>query len=385
MLLFTIMVMDILTGMEFDLFVPSFAQLQQQFHLSAFWIEALLSVNFIGCVLSLFIVGDLADHYGRKSIILAGLCIFVLGSICCLVNDSFTLILLGRFLQGLGIAAPAILSFLIIADRYSLQKQQVLMALLNGSLNIAAGFAPVIGSYIALYFQWHGNFIALLILGLITLIMTFCFVPAKDPHTHHINHAWFRGYGELFRSKTLLLYVSTIVIMNTPYWIFVGISPLLYIKDLHVNLSRFGFYQGILAFAFAIGSLLFGYLIRYASQARWLMIGIGLFVIALALILWVTITNSMSPLAITFAMLIFVIAQIIPGTILYPLSINFIPHAKAKISALTQIARFIVTAIGLEIAGYFYQGSFQNTGIIILLFVVMIIVMQYYAAKISQI
>ena len=81
MLLMSVISMDLLAGMEFDLFVPSFPELQHQFNLLPFWVEALLSVNFAGYVLSLFFVGGLADRYGRKPIILLGLMIFVIGTI----------------------------------------------------------------------------------------------------------------------------------------------------------------------------------------------------------------------------------------------------------------------------------------------------------------
>ena len=121
LVLVTVIFMDVLAGMEFDLFVPSFPQLQSHFGLSPFWVEALLSVNFIGYCLSLFFVGGLADRYGRKPIILLGLIVFILGSILCLYAPSYYLLILGRFLQGVGIAAPAILSFLIIADSYQLK------------------------------------------------------------------------------------------------------------------------------------------------------------------------------------------------------------------------------------------------------------------------
>src|SRR3984957_20839235 len=84
MVLATIILMDILSGMEFDLFFPSFPELQSQFSLSPFWVEALLSVNFMGYCLSLFFVGSLADHYGRKPIIIAGIITFLIGSILCL-------------------------------------------------------------------------------------------------------------------------------------------------------------------------------------------------------------------------------------------------------------------------------------------------------------
>ncbi|MCP6756404.1 hypothetical protein NL533_32755, partial [Klebsiella pneumoniae] len=63
MILMSVIVMDLLTGMEFDLFVPSFPELRNHFGLTSFWVEALLSINFIGYCLSLFFVGGLADRY----------------------------------------------------------------------------------------------------------------------------------------------------------------------------------------------------------------------------------------------------------------------------------------------------------------------------------
>jgi len=98
MVLATIILMDILSGMEFDLFVPSFPELQSYFSLSPFWVETLLSVNFAGYCLSLFFVGGLADHYGRKPIILLGLMTFIIGSILCLWASSYQFLLVGRFL-----------------------------------------------------------------------------------------------------------------------------------------------------------------------------------------------------------------------------------------------------------------------------------------------
>src|SRR5689334_5301570 len=147
MLILTIILMDILTGMEFDLFVPSFPEIQDLFQLTPFWLELSLSINFIGYCISLFLVGDLADRYGRKPIILGGLFVFIIGSLGCLSSINYPIFLLGRFLQGLGIAAPSISSFLIIADRYSIKKQQSLLAILNASMNTAVAFAPVIGSF----------------------------------------------------------------------------------------------------------------------------------------------------------------------------------------------------------------------------------------------
>lgn len=382
MIVSAVILMDLLTGMEFDLFVPSFPQLQSHFHLTPFWVEALLSVNFIGYCASLFFVGGLSDRFGRKSIILMGLFIFIVGSALCLFETSYYFLLIGRFLQGVGIAAPSILSFLIIADSYPIKEQQFFMAMLNGSMNTAAALAPVIGSYIALYFHWQGNFAALLILGIITFMVSVIFVPSyalpkrKEsvlPHT----------YISLVRSKPLMLLVSTLFFIFVPYWIFVGISPLLYIKEYGVSLHHFGFYQGSFALIFAIGSVLYGLMIKQKTydQRKMHVATLWIFVVSMVMLALLAIFNSADPILITFAMMIFVIGQIIPSTLLYPLTLNFIPEAKGRISALLQGGRLIVASIGLQVAGFFYAGSFQNVGVIISAFIIVAVFLLFLVVK----
>lgn len=357
--------MDILGGVEVDLFVPSFPELQNQFDLSPFWVETLLSVNFIGFCLSLFFVGGLSDHYGRKPIIVLGLMIFIIGSILCLCAPSYKFLFSGRFLQGVGIAAPTTLCFLIIADSYPLKKQQYLMALLNGFINTSIAAAPVVGSYVTMYFHWQGNFLTLLLLGLITLGMTILFIPTyKLPE--HKETLSFQEYLPIFRSKPLMLSIINIVFIFISYWIFIGISPLLYMKDLGVTLSQFGYYQGTLALVFAMGSIFSGLIINKHDQKKLLCISSQICVIGLIILGLITFLNSSNPLFITLAFLPYVIGTIIPITIIYPLCLNFMPHAKGRVSAIIHGSRLILTAIGLELAGYYYLGSFRNIGIIIL-------------------
>jgi DHA1 family bicyclomycin/chloramphenicol resistance-like MFS transporter len=378
LVLITVIFMDLLTGMEFDLFVPSFPQLQSDFSLTPFWVEALLSVNFIGYCLSLFFVGKLADRFGRKPIILSGLVVFTVGSIFCLYSHSYQLLILGRFLQGVGVAAPAVLSFLIIADSYPLKDQQFLIAMLNGVMNLAVAFSPVIGSYLTLYFHWQGNFIALLLMGLITLFMTLWFIPLHKTSLNNLEPTS-AGYGVVIRSKPLMLLIISMLFMFSPYWIFVGMSPLLYMQELNVSLTHFGYYQGVLALVFAVGCVLFGLKIRQRNYNVRKMQKISLQILIVSFIIFVTMTimDSKSALFITLAFIPFIIAQIIPSVILYPLSLNFMPDAKARTSSLIQGSRLILTSIGVQITGYFYQHSFFIIGLVMSFYILVAIVTMY--------
>lgn len=368
--LITIIILDILGAAETDIIVPSFPELQSYFNLTPSWVEALLSVNFVGYLLSLFYVGHLSDRYGRKPVILVGLITFVIGSIVCRWAETYNILLAGRFLQGIGVAAPAVLCFVIIADTYPLKKQQSLMAVLNGLVNVAVGTAPVVGSYISIYFHWQGNFMVLLILGLISLIMTISFIPnAKKPPKH-------KSVSTLgvFKSKTMMLMVVNIVFGFLVYWIFIGISPLLYMKDLGVSLSQFGFYQGVLALVFSIGSIISGSIISRFDHRKLLNISSKTYTLSLLFIAWVTFIDSHNPLLITLAVLSFIVSSIIPGAIIFPLCLNYMPKIKGKVSAILQGGRLILAVLGLQLAGHFYQGSFQSTGVILTIVILVVVI-----------
>ena len=380
MILFIVILMDILTGMEFDLFVPSFPELQDYFQISPFRVELSLSVNFIGYCISLFVAGELADRYGRKPIILVGLLGFIVGSAFCLTAHSYYVFLFGRFIQGLGIAAPSILSFLIIADLYTLKKQQFLMAMLNASFNTAAGFAPVIGSFITKYFHWEGNFITLLSLGCIVFLMTVFFIPHVK-FTPLKKQSLLKNYSEILQSKTIILLMIYFILSFIPYWIFVGITPLLYLKSLGVSLNHFGFYQGSLALVFAFGSLVFGWFIHRYDHKKLLLFANKITILSLISLLFVTFWNGHNPLLITLAFIPFVIGQIIPGNILHPLYLNLKPESKGRLTALIQGGRLIFASIGLQVAGFFYDGSFHNIGMIVSGVVLIGIIVMYIVIK----
>ncbi|HCI48804.1 MAG TPA: MFS transporter [Holosporales bacterium] len=380
MVLVTVILMDVLGGAELDLFVPSFPELQTQFGLSPFWVEALLSVNFIGFFLSLFFVGSLADRHGRKPIILWGILIFIIGSSLCLWATSYPFLLGGRFLQGIGIAGPATLCFLIIADAYPLKEQQFLMAMLNGVMNAAVGAAPVVGSYIALYFHWQGSFVVLLCSGVVVGLMTIFFIP-KDKLPEKKETLSLGGYMPLFRSRPLMLVIVHIVFLFVPYWIFAGMSPLLYMQSLGVTLSQFGYYQGALATAFALGSVVFGFIINRYEQKKLLSLSAKLSLFGFLCIALVTFMGTTSPLLITLAFLAFITVQIIPGSILYPLCISFMPKAKGKVSAVVQGLRLLLSAVVLQVAGYFYTGTFRSIGVIILCFILVTMVTSFFVIR----
>lgn len=382
MVLVTVIMMDLLTGMEFDLLTPSFPQLQHYFHLSPFWVEALLSVTFFGYCFSLFFVGDLADRYGRKPIILVGLSIFIISCILCLSTHNYIFFLVARFFQGVGIAAPAVLSFLMISDFYTLKEQQFWIAILNGSMNFAVASAPVLGSYLTLQYHWQGNFIFLLVLGVIVLMMSAWCIPVYKP-LQHKDHLKQWRYSDILKATPLLLLLMNLLFTFAPYWIFVGMTPLLFINEMGVALSHYGYYQGVVAFVFALGSIFCGFVIRHSDcdHGKMLRYALGMLIVSLFIIVSISLYQINHPLYITLGFIPFILAQIIPSIILYPVCLNYLPHAKGRISAMVQGGLMICSALGLQFAGYLYNGTFFYIGMTIATFIFVAIITLFFVIK----
>jgi DHA1 family bicyclomycin/chloramphenicol resistance-like MFS transporter len=356
MKLITIIIICILAGAEVDLFIPSFPELQQLFHLSPFMVQLTLSVNFCAYCIGSFISGSLGDKYNRKIVILGGLTIFTLGSIACIFATNFSWLVLGRFLQGCGIAGPAILTYVIIADEYSVSQQHKLMGMVNGIVTLAMSFAPIIGSYVTLFFKWQGNFILLFAISLLALFMGYYFIPANK----HVKAEGenLPSYLSLLKSPKLLAYMMAICFLIVPYWTFIGMAPILYMQDLGVDLSEFGYYQGTLAITFSVVSITSGASLKRFGTANCFYAGCALFLISGFLILITGLSGSNNPLIITGSMLLFSAGAVFPINILYPISLNVIPHAKGRIAAIIMAVRLIFTAIALELVSYYYQGNF---------------------------
>lgn len=365
----TILIIGILEGAEVDLFIPSFPELQSVFGLSPFMVQLTLALNLAAqCVTSL-IVGNLGDRYGRKPIILMGLFIFIVGSLMCIFAGEYWQLLLGRFLQGVGISGPAVLAYLVIADIYSTERQQQLMGVLNGSITLGMAFAPVVGSYVSLFFKWQGNFTLLLILGLICAGLCAFFIPKGQPHPAITISL--KEYMPVLKSKKAIYYIVTICLLLQSYWIFIGMAPILYMESLGVPLSEFGFYQGAMAGVFSAASFAMGFFLRRYGQKVCFFFGIGMFVAFLLATLILMIGRVQSALVITIVMQFLAIGTILTVNILWPLSLQTVTDAKGRIAAIVVSSRLIATAVGLQVVSYFYQGTFVPIGIAMCLILVL--------------
>jgi len=357
MLFLTIVALIILAGAEVDLFVPSFPELMQTFNLTPFEVQLTLSSNFISQCLASVYVGTLGDSFGRRKMILYGVLVFIAGSVFCAFATTFPMIVIGRILQGLGIAAPAVLGYVVVADNIPLEKQAGALGILNGMITVAMAAAPVVGSFVSMAYGWRGNFMAFLIMGLVALCMALAFLP-PDKITEGKPSFSLKDYVPLLKCGRYIRILTFLSLFTTCFWTFIGMSPILYMNDLGVPIERFGFYQGTICATFATISLLSPKIMNYFGQHRCYRVSIYNVLVMGILVLLTAIFIKDNPIIITVLITLLMVWCVFPINILYPLSLDFVEGSKGRASALYNVVRLIVASFGVELMGYLYNGTF---------------------------
>jgi DHA1 family bicyclomycin/chloramphenicol resistance-like MFS transporter len=114
--------------------------------------------------------GRLSDRYGRKPVLMAGLAIFIAGSLMASLSSDFTFLLVARTLQGLGAAAPRVIAIAIVRDRYSGRQMARVMSLALAVFIIIPVLAPAMGQGLLQVGNWRHVFDLLLVAGLIVAL-----------------------------------------------------------------------------------------------------------------------------------------------------------------------------------------------------------------------
>ena len=127
------------------------------------------------------VYGPLADRFGRKPVLLAGLAIYVLFSGAAAFSTTMPVLLLARVLQGVGSAATRVLAISVVRDCYSGSQMARVMSLSFIVFLAVPILAPSIGQIIMLFGPWRLIFGALTLFGFSVAIWT----AVRLPETLH--------------------------------------------------------------------------------------------------------------------------------------------------------------------------------------------------------
>ena len=105
-----------LTALSIDVMLPELPQIGNALGVSDENDRQLvISIYFIGFATGQILFGPLSDHYGRRQPLLAGLGLYIAGTILALSSGSFVGLLVARVLQGFGASAPRVIALAVVA------------------------------------------------------------------------------------------------------------------------------------------------------------------------------------------------------------------------------------------------------------------------------
>lgn len=117
--------------------------------------------------------GALADIYGRRVVLLSAIAIFVVGSLLCALAPSMTLLIVARFVQGIGGGGLLALSQTIIGDILTPRERAGYQGYFSLAFTAASLAGPVLGGFLAEHATWSMIFWINLPLGFAALAMTY--------------------------------------------------------------------------------------------------------------------------------------------------------------------------------------------------------------------
>lgn len=130
--------------------------------------QLVIGVFFLGFGASQIVFGSLSDAFGRRNILLGGLVCYMVGMFAAAATGSFEMLLIMRFVQGIGGAAVRITTMAIVRDCFGGREMARVMSYVMIVFMIVPIVAPSVGQLIITYAHWNWIFI---LLGIVATIL----------------------------------------------------------------------------------------------------------------------------------------------------------------------------------------------------------------------
>lgn len=156
------------------------------------WVNNIYSLTFAALVA---LTGKVADRYGHRRMYLYGVVFFALGSLIGGLAPNISILILGRFLQGVGMAGTFGMVFVLANASFPPEKRSYAVGLLVVFVGIAQALGPTAGGFIIEHWGWRYAFLINLPFCILSYILVrfACQLDALKPNNriHYISGALF--------------------------------------------------------------------------------------------------------------------------------------------------------------------------------------------------
>jgi DHA1 family bicyclomycin/chloramphenicol resistance-like MFS transporter len=144
-------------------YTPSLPDIAHALKTSAPMVEYTLTIYLLGFAVGTLFWGNISDRLGRKPCILAGLFIFMVGSLGCYFSHSIGTLMMNRLVQAFGGSIGSVLGQAICRDAFHGVALGRVYSTTGSALALFPALGPLCGGLIADTVGWRNIFIFLIL------------------------------------------------------------------------------------------------------------------------------------------------------------------------------------------------------------------------------
>ena len=199
--------------------------------------------------------GPFSDRFGRRKPLLAGLGLYLAGSILAFMATDLSVLVLARCVQGVGAAAAMVLSRVIINDTHAPRAAAASMAAVMSATALAPILAFSLGGVLYDAFGWQGGIGVTVLLGTVAFILALIILG----ETHRSRQSRLSlesvtlNYVGLLHNKQFLLFAGNLGFQASIFFALLSFLPFAFHR-LGYSAAAFGFFVTALPVGFLTGS-----------------------------------------------------------------------------------------------------------------------------------
>ena len=157
--------------LQLDMYLPAFKAMENDFVTGPEQIALSLTVFLVGMAVGQLLWGLASDRFGLRNTLAVGLFIFALASLGLIWSSQIWQLLVLRFIQAVGVCAPAVIWQAMVIKHHSSNSQR-LFATIMPLVALSPALAPQVGVLLLDSFGWQSIFVLLTLIGVILLLAT---------------------------------------------------------------------------------------------------------------------------------------------------------------------------------------------------------------------
>jgi MFS family permease len=232
------------------------------------------------------LLGVLADRFGRKLVIIPALLLFGIAGSACALARSFELLLLLRFMQGIGAAPLGSLNVTLIGDLFNGRQRIAAMGYNAAVLSAGTAIYPAIGGAVAMlgwFYPFALPIFALPVAGLVMLRLKAAEPRRQQKLSRYLGEVW----CGIWKTEMLVLFLASLVIFILLYGAYLMYFSLLMDDRFSASPLAIGLVMSVVSIMSALSTSQLGRLARLIPERiilRWgfVILAIGLAGIPLA-------------------------------------------------------------------------------------------------------